>query len=243
MARYTINGVDYVSVTEVIGLLDKSKALMPWAVNSAIAYIKQHINDKVQYMENDHLYKLLEKARTEYRNISQEALDIGSEVHKFIESYIKKSPLASYEYDKRLKKPIQAFLQWEKDNIKEWCESELTVYDDVLCYAGTLDAIAILNDGKKYVIDFKSSKGFYDGYDLQIAAYMSAYNEMNIGKTDFEIIDNAMVLRLDKLTGIPESKDYSKNIHNKFQAFKHLLDYYYMVKSRRLANNPRVNNK
>ena len=111
----------------------------------------------------------------------------------------------------------------------------MTVHDDEFCVAGTLDAVAKLKDGRIVVIDFKSSKGFYDGYDLQIAAYRNCYEKMKQDE-----VDGQGVLRLDKETGIPEYKDFSENHLRNIICFKSLLDVYYLQKNRRLKNNPRA---
>jgi len=221
---YNINGGQYPSVTTVLGILDKPQ-LLQWAVNSACDYIKnnpENIRD---------LSEAIEKARAEWRNISNDAMNIGTEIHDLIEKYIKHGRDAIGELKPEVENGFLAFLQWEEENIDEWTESERTVYDPANCYAGTLDACAKLKNGKYYVIDFKSSKGFYDGYDQQIAAYRFAYEkEMKVE------MDGMGVLRLDKETGLPEFKDYSKVYTAKLNAFLRLLDYYYAAKNRRCKN-------
>ncbi|GAH23405.1 unnamed protein product, partial [marine sediment metagenome] len=77
-------------------------------------------------------------------------------------------------------------------------------------------AVAIMKNGKKYVIDFKSSKKFYDEMPLQVSAYRRAYcYECRLA----EHPEGMGVLRLDKETGIPEWKDYSKVYTKKLTAF------------------------
>lgn len=44
-------------------------------------------------------------------------------------------------------------------------------------YAGTVDRVGILNDGRRYLIDLKTSNGVYDTYWLQLAAYWNLYRE------------------------------------------------------------------
>ncbi len=59
---------------------------------------------------------------------------------------------------------------------------------------GIFDAVAIVN-GKKVIIDYKTSKRVYNDHRYQIAGYRGAYEEEN-GK-----IDGAIVLHFDKETG------------------------------------------
>ena len=110
----------------------------------------------------------------------------------------------------------------------------MTIISAEHCYAGTLDAVAKIGD-KKYVIDFKTSKGFYSGYQKQISAYALAYTEM----TGIPV-DGCGILRIDKESGLPEWKDCTKNRERKESAFLKLLDFFYEDKKRRLKNNKRV---
>jgi hypothetical protein len=220
---YDINEQQYPSVTTILDVLDKP-ALKQWAVNSACDYMHRN-PDNLDYDQ------AIEQARVEWRNISNDAMNIGTEIHDLIEKYIKHGRDAVGDLKPEVENGFLAFLEWEQENIEEWTESERTVFDPESCYAGTLDACAKLKNGKYYVIDFKSSKGFYSGYDMQIAAYRHAYEKMNNTK-----MDGMGVLRLDKETGLPEFKDYSKVYDKKLNAFIKLLDFYYAVAARRCKN-------
>ena len=236
MARYTIEGVEYPSVTEIIeACTDKSAPLIQWAVSCAVKYIQESYQDN---LTKDELFELLQKAKYEYKNVSEEAKTIGSQVHDLIEHYIKFDLDKSIrqQYPNEVQNSFLAFLEWEANNNVKWKKSELVLYHPTLFFAGQIDTICQI-DNQLFVVDFKTSKGFYDGYDLQIAGYMELYNANN---PDNQII-NAGILRIDKETGIPEFKDYSKNIDTKLKAFLLLVDFFYTYKNRRLKNNPRVN--
>ena len=111
----------------------------------------------------------------------------------------------------------------------------MSIYNADLGIAGTLDAIATLKNGERTLIDFKSSKGFYDGYDMQIYAYRYMAEQKG------EVLNGQGILRLDKATGEPEYKAYkNKNYERKLKAFMALVDFYYLIKNRRLKNNKRV---
>jgi hypothetical protein len=66
---------------------------------------------------------------------------------------------------------------------------------------------------------------------MQIAAYRKAAEEMG------HKVEGTGILRLDKVTGDPEWKDYSKDYDRDVTAFLKLLDFYYHAKTRRLRNN------
>jgi len=224
---YEIEGEQYPRVTSIL----PRPSLEQWAVNSAIEYIKVNFSESETdaYMD---LPLILEEAKTEWKNISKEALNIGSEVHELIEQYIKGfKDTEPKETKPEVLNAFNAFLEWEKENIEEWIECEKTIFHPVHCYAGTLDATAKLKNGKYYVIDFKTSTGFYGGYDLQIAAYRHAYEEEM-----YIQMDGMGILRLDKKTGLPEWKDYSKVYEQKKDAFIHLVNFWYADKNRRCKN-------
>lgn len=224
MARYNLNDIEYPSVTEILDVMDKP-AIVQWAVNQAIKYIEFNKDDA----------DVLQKAKFEYRNVGKEAMDIGSQAHDLIEHYIKfgLDKSGKNEYNESVQNAFLSFLEWEKSNKVKWVKSEFTICDVDLCYAGMLDAICEI-DGKIYLIDFKTSTGFYPEYELQITAYLKAYN-----KTAEVKATNIGILRIDKNTGIPEFKEYEIK-ERIYQAFINLLDFFYNYKNRRLRNNPRV---
>ena len=221
--RYTINGqYDVASWTGVLGILDKSAGLLPWAVNCAVKYIQDNGIDS------------LEKAKTEWRTVKDEACDIGSEVHGIIEKYIKYGRDTIGELRPEVENAFLAFLDWEKTTGVIWHASECRVYNSRVHIAGTFDAIGEI-EGKHYLIDFKSSKGHYSEYELQLAGYFSALREYDM---PFKV-ETSGILRLDKVTGLPDWKEYP-DVYDKIETVEKLAEVFYMLKKRRLKNNPMV---
>ena len=233
---YELNEIEYPSVTTILGMLDKSGALTWWAAGCAVEYIKNNI-DKIQNPEGAHtIDQILKDAKGAFTKTSEKALDTGTQVHDAIEHYIKTGRDLSGELSEQVQNGFLAFLEWESKNHVQWLKSELTLYSTQYGYAGTCDAIAVIN-GFKYLIDFKTSKAIYDEYRMQLAAYKQGALE-----TLGEPLENFAILRLDKETGEPEFKDVTKGIDEKLRAFLKLVDFYYCEKKRRLKNNPFVNN-
>jgi len=226
---YTVNGPGHngavvTSWTSVLGMLDKSAQLLPWAVNCAIKYID----------ENGLTQESLDNARREWRTVRDEAADIGTEVHGKIERYIKYGLDAVGEMRDEVQNALLAFLDWEKETGVKWLASECRVYNPLHGVAGTFDAIGEI-DGKAYLIDFKSSKGFYDSFPLQLGGYLSCLDYYSMPWR----VENAGILRLDKKTGLPEWKEYPDLDRYKKTACR-IADLFYMLKKRRLKNNPFV---
>lgn len=227
---YNINNVEYPSVTTVLGLLDKGEMLLQWGVNCALNYVRQHAL-------TEDWETVLQMAKNNWREARDEAADIGHEIHDLIKLYIRHGRDAVGSYRPEVENGFLAFLQWESDNGIIWIESEKQIFDPIHGFAGTLDAKCRFTKGdlagRIFVIDFKSSKGIYDGYAEQVAAYRHADS-----LTTSIPADGCGILRLDKTTGIPEFKDMSDVYEKKLAFFLKLLECYYLQKNRRLAGNP-----
>lgn len=252
--RQTPQGhIKYPSVTTIIGEGTSNQGLIYWAANCVIEYIKMHLADIAKglltWEDID-----LDKAKKYHEEVSKEARDIGSIVHDKIERNIKRgiallehscdghnsddlTPLFLQTVLKERELAIQnayyAFLQWRERVHFRPIASELIVYSHRYRYAGTLDCLAYIN-GKLYVIDFKTSKAHYNEASYQISGYRKATIEMiKLGNLNFPIPQGIGVLRLDKETGLPDWKDYSKNYRNHWQWFKLEIQQYYLAKKRR----------
>lgn len=230
-----------------------------WATKCMSQKLEEYILDFDGVPTFDEIKDMIKTARFNYKEVSKEARDIGSDVHAIIEKYInsKRKPNLK-SLSKEIKNAFDAFLLWEKYNSVEWLESEQTIFlndpEDSLIYAGTLDAIAIIN-GRIDIIDFKSSKAFYpDSMIPQLSAYK--YSRIMRNGTKAEIkkkdensyietykkydIKGMGIIRLDKENGYPEYKDYSDKYDRGLESFNHLCRYFYSAKKRRLKNNPLV---
>jgi hypothetical protein len=62
-------------------------------------------------------------------------------------------------------------------------ESEIHLFSDIYNYAGTCDLIVEI-DGKRWLLDIKTSNSLHTSYDLQLAAYAQAWNELYEEKID-----------------------------------------------------------
>ncbi len=207
------------SVTGITGIIDKSPALMGWAIKMMSEYLLGQLVKEVEITE-----EIILRAKKEYRSAQKEATDIGTAIHEWIEKWIKGE---EYEIpdDEKIQNGIMSFLKWQKEHKIKFNKenSERLVYSKKYNYVGTLDAIAEI-DGKKVIVDFKSSNGLYNEYRYQLAGYWNAYEE-EFGKT----FDYGIIVQFDKKTGnfnpvdniieIPR-EDYKKDL----KAFLGLLN-------------------
>ncbi len=231
---YIFDGVEYPSVTTVLNVLGKGDALLGWAANCAIDYVRQQVAAGAE------IEIALADAAGNWKTVRNEAADIGTEIHDLIHKYIQFGRDVTGDIRPEVANGFLAFLDWESRHKVEWHKVEMQVVSRMHGFAGRLDAICSLlpdpskSERKKYLIDFKSSKGFYDGFDMQLAAYRVGAAELG------EQTEGCGILRLDKETGLPEWKDYTKEQDKAEAAFLALLRFYYLAKNRRLKNNPHI---
>jgi len=245
MSRHYIKKIDgkkikFPSVTTIISdCTDSSGPLTQWAANMTVEYMKENLDPFLEYNgdrwdRHDFVLEQLEKARFNFRKVSQKALDIGSEVHNAIEMLLQGKEFVLTT--DRANRAFKAFVEWESEVDLKPIKLEQTVWGSR--WAGTLDMVCLL-DGVKTVVDFKTSKNFYwDSMGPQIAAYMHAINnkimfdfsKKNPGMTfipEDHCVLKCGILRLDKESGMPFYRDRTKFYERDLKIFKHMVDLYF----------------
>jgi len=165
---YWVNGKRVSGVTTFIGILDKSRALIPWAVG----LFKQYLTERV---EKGITIDDITQGSIQHALRKEEAANIGTQVHDWIEKYIKDEEPEMPE-SKEAQIGVNAFLDWVKSNKVKFISSERVVYSKKYNYVGKMDIEAKVN-GKLCLIDIKTSNGLYNSYNLQTAAYVKADEE------------------------------------------------------------------
>lgn len=183
-----------IGVTSVSGLLDKPQ-LKFWAVNLACDYLKGIMESDEDQITFTHI----EEARGKHTQRLKEAGDSGTLVHSFAEAFIRSKIEGTVQPDIPQEEQVfngaLAFMRWVKEHNVEFCSTERLVYSMEHGFGGMMDAEAVV-DGKKRVIDFKTSKakkgkddvactmcgklgcgGTYDEFRFQTAAYRAAAEE------------------------------------------------------------------
>jgi len=84
------NGIKYPRMTEMLSEADGSAqhGLMPWVGKCAAKYMFEKIMEPSFPGEIKYLDPIIQEAATHYKTVSQEALDVGSEVHRLIEEFL-----------------------------------------------------------------------------------------------------------------------------------------------------------
>lgn len=173
---YYVNGARKTGVTTYLGIIDKSRALVPWATELYRDFL-------LQALEKGITEDLIYEGCTLHEVRKEEAANIGNLIHEWCERYIKhKLEEKGYEAlpempeNKAVQIGVAAFLDWEKEHKVKFLSSERVVYSKKHDFIGTMDIEAKI-DGKLCLVDLKSSNGIYNTVRLQTAAYVMADQE------------------------------------------------------------------
>jgi hypothetical protein len=194
--------------TNTCHVIDHSKVLMNWAVKRCFLRLAKILRTEhlgpdgcIQFFESE-LDRIIKTAKETHREEFEEAGELGSQAHDFIEKVIKSiitgdtartdELLAKMPEDERAANACVAALTWMSENNVQWISSERKVYSLEHNVAGTLDALAVVN-GKLSIVDWKTSNYLYLEFLLQTALYQHAYEEETGEK-----IEDRWVIRLGK---------------------------------------------
>lgn len=202
--RYKLAGQStyLISVTAITGILDKSRVLINWAVNTCtIPYIKQFLDEHAgEKFTAEELYPVLDEAAKQHEIRKQKAATIGDLVHDFAEKFVlyktgQIETMPELPEDENAKNGVNAFLDWFMSHDVKFEAAERLVYSKKYGFVGTTDGIATI-DGKKYLIDYKTGSGVYNEHYLQVTGYRLAYEEEMKEK-----LDGALILHFNKDNG------------------------------------------
>ena len=252
MANYVFDGADFVgydkkikkgdpwlsypSVTAIIGQLDKSSALIPWAQKMTCDYIVEHW-DECQGLEGHKLTNFMDDARKVALQKRDEAGQYGTDLHKLFAS-----ALLGEDIDTECRDDVEfycAIEDWKRDKNFNVALSniETPIVNVGAGYAGSID----FYDGENFVLyDLKTSKSVYDSHILQLAGYWEAIKiligERCGGWADLQIPACAKILHWDKEELVLSEIDLTKKVERQVPAFLLLVDLYYALKTRRVKN-------
>lgn len=185
--------------------------------------------EELAFEDEKHIYRLngryLPSVTTVMRPLSQalykdvdeqvleEAANRGTAVHNAIENYtlygVKDIPECYEGY-------FEAFRSWWKEQNPQALATECRVYHKSLLYAGTAD-MPVLIDGKKILVDFKTSAAVNKMLTgVQLEAYSKAYESHGV------IFDGKAILHL-KPTGQYQWLFYDRNDYESWEVFGALL--------------------
>ncbi len=188
--HYQIEGYGDVNrVTSVLSVIGKP-ALINWAASeerklalhcAGIAY-EQHNGNGLNPTAFASKVGELMGAEKAHKKVSDKALNIGSQTHHMVEWLTREmvgiEPGEKPEISPPAQRAVDMWVEWTKKVDFKPLAIENTVYDCShkdrrLWYAGTMDALALVN-GVLTVVDYKTGAGIYWEAQLQNAAYRHA---------------------------------------------------------------------
>jgi hypothetical protein len=209
------------SVTNITGILDKP-ALIPWAINSTIEVTKSLILPG-QYYSVQELDNVWITAKKRAREKKEEAADIGTTVHLWLQMYFDGLNPEMPPEDPWLS-CVKAALAWVEKHKVKFIHNERPVYSLRHGVSGRLDGIALV-DNLKSVIDFKTGNRVYGEALLQTAAYKEFYQEET-----GDYIGQRVIIRLGKEDGKFHSCTLTSGQEEDFQAFTGALTLFNRMK-------------
>lgn len=196
---YKLDGEKHclISATGAVGIVDKSAPLMKWAVRETVSFLKQHLETSNTFSREE-LLPVIDEAARQHEIKKEKAATAGEKVHKWIEQFadlkiegkdIDESSLEGLE--PAVLNGVNMFLDWYNQNHVQFISSERLVYSKKHKYVGTTDALAVVN-GKRTILDYKTSNGLYSTHYYQLSGYWNAVDEED-GKP---FIEEGLILHL-----------------------------------------------
>jgi len=237
-------------VTSICGIIDKSLYLIPWACK--MMYLKmlrtmprlavEGTAGTVEPISWEKFDEILQEAKKAHKEKLEDAGDVGSAAHKWIEDTIRNAIALTdgvvekmNEFaptDERSITCGMAALDWMQKHNVRWISTERKIYSRKHKYAGTCDGLAVVDScdnpscctrmflDELSLIDWKTSNQLSVQYLYQTAAYQQAITEET-----GEDIKSRWILRLGKEDGKFEPW-YETNFDQDFAGYLACLDLY-----------------
>lgn len=149
------------SITTVLKCISKPQ-LDGWAARATARYAAEHWDE----LDDTDPAERLEILKTAYQQESQPKADRGTLVHELCEMWAKGTP---GKVEKSVDSYMTQFFRFLGEVNPEYVEAEGTVWNRRHEYAGTFDAIAVI-DGHVTLVEIKTGRGVHPEFAMQMAA-------------------------------------------------------------------------
>lgn len=235
---YTIDKVDFPSVTTVIGVVG-GKNLISWAVNICCDYMEAELKSAKPYEIPHILDDTLTAARKRHNTIRDTAGSSGTSIHRVIEKRILGKDIPEQQLTNPDGTPTLA--SKVLDNFDIWLTEqefeplmvkdekgydtptvEQRVWSKENEFAGTSDLIGSVKNGKIILADLKTGRSVHKTMRLQLAAYAFAFQEMH-----GILPDECLILHVLPSGHIREKLRMDReDMEKHYEIFLHLLKVY-----------------
>lgn len=132
---------------------------------------------------------VLRVGQSEADRLREAGAALGTAVHAAIEAVnTGRLPVVAGPAGADIAAYADRYREWREATVRSVVRAEYAVFHETHRYAGTLDMVAELHDGRRALVDFKTNRSPDATWGLQLAAYAAALEAMG------EPVDTRMVL-------------------------------------------------
>lgn len=211
MHVHTLNGKPLIGVTSALKYWGDPGPLLNWGVKTAVDAIEAGATP--------------EEARKAHTQKRDKAGDRGTEVHARLEECMNEWIETGWfsVKDSSADDTVLSVMNWMIDQKITPLASEMNVWSEKHWYGGIADGV-IEKEGKKYILDFKTSNTIQTKYFYQMGAYSLAVKEMK----EHAQVDGVVIVHIPK----GQSFNPEKNVYWEYdmpkleQAWLNILNAY-----------------
>lgn len=221
---YTLDGKPLYGTTTVLGVIAKPM-LIGWAASMTADYIRENVAYAIPGEDGGYWAikpKTVEEAKSAHRKKKEKAGELGTDVHKEIEEWIKTCiklhdglPVVTGTSSPQ----ATEFIQWAVVKNVKFLASEKRLYSEEWWVGGTADFICEM-EGKILIGDVKTGKDIYQEFWYQTGAYAKMTEEMGL----YPKIEGLVVVNVPKAGGLKIEFNY--DIEGNKKAFECALYLY-----------------
>lgn len=201
---HPISGAHVPGVTTIAGLINKPH-LIPWSAKLAAQWAAKNLDAIAALPIEGRAGAIMEAAR----HAREHDRNRGSLAHDIIDRLAQRQPV---EVPEAVEHQIKAWREFANNMVAEFIHCEATVWSHRYGYAGTLDAIAHLNNGELAMVDYKTGKDVYPEVGLQLWALRNADVIVTTkGEQPLPAVDTTYVLHLPAFQLTPTGKVSTKS--------------------------------
>lgn len=173
----------------------------------------------------------LGKRGLDYRKERDKAADIGTLAHFMIECMLTEKVADLSDYDEAdIAKALVCYTKfldwWELQNLKV-VATEIQLVNEEFRYGGTIDLIAVDDDGDHVLLDFKTSKKISESYWRQCAGYAQLWNVNKKYGEDW--ITNHAIVRIGKQEEGDFEVVWKEDLSKEWFVFQRQVDFYWAM--------------
>lgn len=167
---YMIDGARALGVTTAIKSALPNPALVPWAARTVAEYVADN-EAAVEALRTSGRSVLVNALKAVPTAARSTAANVGTQVHGLAQQLVHGAEVMVPDHLAGYVNAAVSFMdQWKVRPLLV----ERVVAHRIWGYAGTLDLVAELPDGRRLIFDYKTGRGVYPEVALQLAAYRYA---------------------------------------------------------------------